>query len=961
MGLLDRVKNKYVELSIGGNSIEQYKAKGYDVPGWLQATGGANAQEILYTPVEQTRLYTQLSWIQTAISMIAQTAITSRLAVKKAKKVDDKEQDIDNHPFEELLQRPNPWSSRSEFIAATVSFYALSGNAYWWLNRKNEKAPPDELWVIPSAQIRPVPDKSLGIKGYIYDPGDGKEMALETWEIVHFKRFNPNNPYIGMSVIEALKTVSLGDIAMQKWNTNLFDKDNAKVPGALAFGDPIDDGSWAKIKADINFNHGGTKRSMMMLRNVGKGGVQWINMAFSQKDMDFLAGRLSNRNEIYSALGPGLASILDTNATEANAIAGKQTFIEFGVWPHLVNIQEKITNDLLPIYGEGLRAEFDDIRVTDRTLALAEQTAFAQVHTIDEIRQEQYGDKPIGDARGTLLVAQLAHASSTSFPSQPSNPADITVQATPVAIEKPVAQLPDNKQVEIKPDTSKAMKLAAMKMHTGVMIALFIPPEVAMFLAGVQAFLPMNSTPTLSNEFHITLAYLGDMDTIDTRTTTAITNALYDFSSTMPTLTGRFNGIGRFQAVGDDGTDALYVSFDCKELQDWRHELIERLRLAGVNMSSEHGFIPHVTLGYIPSNAVTPMISLPLFDMTFGDMWACFGDSRQNFRLQQVVPIDDFPTETEMATEIKRFKTWLKKRNNPDVSRFKSELLTDEHKAKILADLTVTPQEDGPDQHFFTLMDGRIIPESLKAAFTLIDFGDEDSEEVRVSVSKALEERSADEIKAGFSTMLDDMFPPGSKDDSPEAITERVKRNTKLNGKVKDALAKALQDSSDLGVSFSAKQLEKRLTGGFDWTLVLGEGRDWAKEYAGELIKQINETSKRTVQEYVSRWFDAGDPLDKLIKDLTPVFGESRASLIAATEVTRAAFQGQLIAYGKAGFAENKPTEDIPKHVGCRCWVSLDFAEDGTVYYLFRTSNDDLTCPICVPLNEKRIGIAKSA
>ena len=380
---------------------------------WLRVTAESESDNIpdMGLPRAQLELYQKLSWVQSAVSAVARTAATTPFGV--AKLVKEKTEAEENHPFELLLRRPNPLQSRFELLESTVSYHALTGNAYWWLNRKNEKAEPEEIWVIPSYRVKPVPDGKLFIKGYIYETDNGDELPLEPHEIVHFKRFHPLNPFVGMSPLESLDTISRGDLAMQKWNTNLFDKDNAKMPGAIAFADNIEDDAWYKLKADVNAKHGGTKRALMMLRNVGKGGVQWISMAVSQKDMEFLAGRTFNKEEIYGIYAPGLASILAVNATEANAKAGKTTFAEMAVWPQLVAISETITNNVLPAYGDNLVGAFDDIRVADRSMIIAEQNAAGLVQTIDEIRQKFYNLPPLEDGRGNRLMSEPAPQSGS--------------------------------------------------------------------------------------------------------------------------------------------------------------------------------------------------------------------------------------------------------------------------------------------------------------------------------------------------------------------------------------------------------------------------------------------------------------------------------------------------------------------------------------------------------------------
>lgn len=417
-----------------------------------QAAGELYSVPEITLPQAQAELYQRLTWVQMAVHAVASMAATSALNVKRLEGED--EVDIPNHPFETLLGAPNPLQSRYEFLESIFAYRALTGNAYVWLNRTSANRPPSEMWVIPPHSIKPVPDERMYLRGYIYTNSAGEDIPLDLWEIAHFKRFHPLNSFVGLSPVEALATVAVGDMAMSKWNTNFFDKDNAKVPGLLAFADPVPDADWQRLKDDINSQHGGTKRRMMMLRNVGKGGVEWVSTAMSQSDMQFLQAREANRSEIFGMFAPGLDSVLAINATEANALAGKRTFIELAVWPQMVAVAEKITNDILPAYGPKLKAEFEDIRITDRALELQEQAAFAQVATVDEIRQRFYQLDPIGDDRGLLLPVQVT-ASQAAPPEEPLQPGDMSA----VADNGPQTATDDTTQSADDIDAEKAADL----------------------------------------------------------------------------------------------------------------------------------------------------------------------------------------------------------------------------------------------------------------------------------------------------------------------------------------------------------------------------------------------------------------------------------------------------------------------------------------------------------------------
>jgi HK97 family phage portal protein len=418
--------------------IDALKAEQIKYQPWVLQTAEAEQWTMPDPSVykNQADLFRSVSWVTSAVSITADTASLANLSVMSAEGEDEPEAII-NHPFETRLRKPNPEDSRSEFIYATSAFWDLTGNAYWWMNRANANLPPDEIWVIPPHMIIPVPDGKMYLKGYLYTPGNGAQIFLEPHEICHFRRFNPVSRFVGLSAIESIGLVAQGDLGMQRWNTEYFAKNNARLPGILTFEQMIQDDQWRKIKDDTR--EASRNRELMLLRGTGAGGVKWLQNSISQKDMEFLSGRGFNKSEIYSVLAPGLEAMTDPNATEANANAGERTFMAKKIWPMLVRFAEKITASILPAYGENLIVEFDDVRISDRQLEMQEMTEYAKTHTVQEIREKYYQDKPLGDERDDLFIVQV-----NAQTGQPEPPAPVIMQPT----DKPV-----DETNEPKPET----------------------------------------------------------------------------------------------------------------------------------------------------------------------------------------------------------------------------------------------------------------------------------------------------------------------------------------------------------------------------------------------------------------------------------------------------------------------------------------------------------------------------
>lgn len=354
----------------------------------------------------QANLYANLSWIQIATAQVAQAVASTPFSVQS--RGADGLQAIEDHPFEMLLEQPNELQDQSEFLQATAAWRIVTGNCYWWLNAPTPEAPPEELWIIPSNKIQPVPDGNMGVAAYLFDNGSGTPVVLNEWEVVHFKTFNPNNKYVGLSPIQSIAMDATGDLGAQAYNANTFRDGNIKLDGFLAFADFIEDGRWKRLQQDQMEQHGGTKHKRMgMLRGVGAGGVQWIMTALSRAEMQYLELRRFTMEEAYALIAPGLASVLAINATEANSTAGKDTFLSMAVYPQAYAIGKKITQKVLPRYGDGLVGEFEDVRRVDTQIELLEQAEYAKTHTIEEVRKKYYQDKPLGDERDKLLPAEI--------------------------------------------------------------------------------------------------------------------------------------------------------------------------------------------------------------------------------------------------------------------------------------------------------------------------------------------------------------------------------------------------------------------------------------------------------------------------------------------------------------------------------------------------------------------------
>jgi hypothetical protein len=237
--------------------------------------------------------------------------------------------------------------------------------------------------------------------------------------------------------MQALMIAATGDIAAQQFSANFYSRDNAKIAGILAFADAINDSDWKMMRDDMRREHGDGKNRIMRLRNSGKGGVEWISTQLTQAEMQYLEQRAFTKEEILALYAPGLAAAIDPNANEASGRTGDMVLNARAVYPALVATDEKITNDILPAYGDDLICESDDPRTKDRVMELQEIQEYARYHTIDEVRAKYYESDALADTRGLLLAAEIGKGMTDS-----RNPADKPPPVIPPQLMTPGQDTP---------------------------------------------------------------------------------------------------------------------------------------------------------------------------------------------------------------------------------------------------------------------------------------------------------------------------------------------------------------------------------------------------------------------------------------------------------------------------------------------------------------------------------------
>lgn len=295
------------------------------------------------------------------VEELASSAAEPRLvAVRKTS--DGGTEQLHDHDVLTLFERPNPFMSRYELIAALIMHRAVSGNGYLEKVRSGAGRVV-ELWPLRPDRMWVIPDRERHIRGWEYKLG-AEVYYLDARDVIHSRTRNPLDDYYGMPPVRPAAMRIDSSNAMRAFTQSFFS--NAGVPaGLLSIEKQVGQAEAQMIRDRFRNDYGGSSgwHSLMVLAN--QGNVTYTPMGLPLGERGLVMPELDEIIDAKTAMvfgvpleliGSRLGMIHGNRSTTKEARA---SFWDETLVPLYQEIAATLTTALAPEYGDFDYLEFD--------------------------------------------------------------------------------------------------------------------------------------------------------------------------------------------------------------------------------------------------------------------------------------------------------------------------------------------------------------------------------------------------------------------------------------------------------------------------------------------------------------------------------------------------------------------------------------------------------------------------
>jgi hypothetical protein len=287
------------------------------------------------------------------------------------------------------------------------------------------------MWYVRPDRMEPVSDPHGSLIGWVYTGENGEQVPLKAGEVILEKYADPLDPYRGLGPVQAIMPNIQQQRYATEWQRNVF-LNGADPGGIITVPNHLEERELDELVDRWRESHRGVARAGHI--GVLEDGMTYTPTGSSNKDMDYVQLRLTNRDEIREAwrIHPAmLGTSQDVN--RANAQTAQEVFVAWSVLTRLNRRRDTLNNKLLPLFGTtGVGVEFD---YEDPSPVNAETAASELLQKSQALQQLILAGADFHDALEAVGLPDMDQAEKqqapTAFTAPPADATSRTAIRTP--------------------------------------------------------------------------------------------------------------------------------------------------------------------------------------------------------------------------------------------------------------------------------------------------------------------------------------------------------------------------------------------------------------------------------------------------------------------------------------------------------------------------------------------------
>jgi HK97 family phage portal protein len=298
------------------------------------------------------------SWVYACVKKRADAVASVPVVVEQ--KTNDGWEQVENHPLQLLLDRPNADYDTSEMMRMFVTHLDLMGNSLLLKVKAENSGKIIALWPLMPQWTTPVAGRIRLIDRYRYGKPNSQLIEYSQDQVIHAAYTNPDNLVWGQSPLAAGgKAVDIDNEA-KAFQKNSFENRGIN-DGIFSFDGEASSEELANIQQTIKENYQGSRNARKPLL---ASKMKYQSLGMTPAEMDFMQTREFTLKEIAAVYGVPIEMISgmgDSNRASSETV--RKTFWVDTIEPLLSELETALNLQLTPDYGKNIRIRFDRSKV----------------------------------------------------------------------------------------------------------------------------------------------------------------------------------------------------------------------------------------------------------------------------------------------------------------------------------------------------------------------------------------------------------------------------------------------------------------------------------------------------------------------------------------------------------------------------------------------------------------------